>query len=278
MLWLVLGLALALVAALVALARVRRAPVERPDRNVHLEQIFETFPHALTLRSLDGRLLRANAEFTRLFQYSPGEVVGVNIDRLLGVPGGERTGAVERMLTSASKVWRQTRRRRRDGSVIEVSHTGAPLTQNGQPVALYEVYHDLTSQLRAEAMITGQERLLEAFFTQSLDGFFFMMLDQPIRWSDDADKDALIEYAWRHHRITRVNGAMLSQYGFSREQMLGLTPADLYAHDPAEGRAAWRRFFDAGRIHTVTRERRADGTPILIEGDYVCLYDDEGRI
>jgi PAS domain S-box-containing protein len=75
-----------------------------------------------------------------------------------------------------------------------------------------------------------------------------------------------------------VNGAMLAQYGFTHEQMIGLTPADLYAHDPAEGRAAWRRFFDAGRIHTVTRERRADGTPILIEGDYVCLYDDDGRL
>jgi PAS domain S-box-containing protein len=278
MLLLVVVLSVALATTLVLLFRARRPLVVPVDRDSHLEQLFETFPHALTLRDLEGRLLRANAEFTRLFQYSVPEVVGVNIDRLLGVPGGERGGGVDRMLTSASKVWRQTRRRRRDGSQVEVSHTGAPLSAGGQTVAFYEVYHDLTQQLRAEATITEQQRLLEAFFTQSLDGFFFMMLDRPIRWTDDADKEALLDYAFAHHRITRVNDAMLAQYGFTRDQMLGLTPADVYAHDPAQGRVAWRRFFDAGRLHTVTSERRADGTPILIEGDYVCLYDEERRI
>lgn len=278
MIWLVVILSMALAATLIMLLRARRQPVERVERDSHLEHLFETFPHALTLRDLDGRLLRANAEFTRLFQYTVAEVMGVNIDRLLGTPGGERAEGVTRMLTSASKVWRQTRRRRRDGSTVEVSHTGAPLSKDGQPLAFYEVYHDLTQQLRAEATITEQQRLLEAFFTQSLDGFFFMMLDRPIRWNDDSDKEALLDYAFANHRITRVNDAMLAQYGRTRDQMLGITPADLYAHDPAQGRIAWRRFFDAGRINTVTDERKADGTPILIEGDYVCLYDDEGRL
>ena len=33
------------------------------------------------------------------------------------------------------------------------------------------------------------DHLLELLFSQSLDGFFFMMLDEPIRWDDQADKE-----------------------------------------------------------------------------------------
>ena len=39
---------------------------------------------------------------------------------------------------------------------------------------------------------------LEVFFSQSLDGFFFMMLDEPVRWDDGVDKDAVLDYVFAH--------------------------------------------------------------------------------
>jgi PAS domain S-box-containing protein len=119
---------------------------------------------------------------------------------------------------------------------------------------------------------------LELFFSQSLDGFFFMMLDEPIRWDETTDKAAALDYVFAHQRVTKVNDAMLAQYGVSRQQFLGTTPADLFRHDLAYGRRVWREFFDRGRLHVETDERKADGTPIRIEGDYICFYDDERRI
>jgi PAS domain S-box-containing protein len=119
---------------------------------------------------------------------------------------------------------------------------------------------------------------LELFFSQSLDGFFFMMLDEPIRWDETTDKAAMLDYVFTHQRVTKVNDAMLAHYGVSREQFLGTTPADFFKHNVEHGRRVWREFFDRGRLHVETDERRADGTPIRIEGDYICFYDDEGRI
>jgi PAS domain S-box-containing protein len=115
---------------------------------------------------------------------------------------------------------------------------------------------------------------LEHFFSQSLDGFFFMMLDEPVRWDETVDKEQALDYVFAHQRITKVNDAMLAQYGATRDQLIGRTPSDLFAHDVAHGREVWRRFLDAGRLHVETEERRMDDTAIHIDGDYICLYEE----
>ncbi len=119
---------------------------------------------------------------------------------------------------------------------------------------------------------------LEQFFARAADGFFIMELDQPLRWDETTDKEQALDYAFTHQRITKVNDAMLAQYGATREQFIGRTPADFFAHDLAYGRRIWRDFFDTGRLHIDTDERKFDGIPMWIEGDYICLYDTQGRI
>lgn len=123
------------------------------------------------------------------------------------------------------------------------------------------------------------ERLLELFFSQSLDGFFFMMLDEPVEWGAHVDKDAVLDYVFEHQRMTKVNSAILTQFNASTpEELLGTTPARFFAHDLASAKARWREFFDQGRFHSETDERRLDGTAMRIEGDYMIIYDDRGRI
>lgn len=123
------------------------------------------------------------------------------------------------------------------------------------------------------------ERLLELLFSQSLDGFFFMMLDEPVEWDDHVRKEEVLEYVFEHQRMTKVNSAILSQFGVSSpEALLGMTPAQFFAHDLAAAKARWREFFDAGYRHAETDERRLDGTPMRIEGDYMVIRDERGRI
>src|SRR5213075_40095 len=120
--------------------------------------------------------------------------------------------------------------------------------------------------------------LLEAFFERSQDGFFFMMLDEPIAWGPGVDKDAVLDYVFGHQRMTKVNPAMARQFRATRESLIGLTPAEFFRHDPAAGRRGWRELFDAGHTHSITNERRLDGSTMWVKGDYMCFYDAEGRI
>lgn len=123
------------------------------------------------------------------------------------------------------------------------------------------------------------ERLLELFFAQSLDGFFFMMLDEPVEWGDHVDKDAALDFIFEHQRMTKVNSAIVTQFNAaSADELLGRTPAQFFAHDLPAAKRRWREFFDRGWLHTETDERRLDGTPMRIEGDYMVIHDGEGRI
>jgi PAS domain S-box-containing protein len=156
------------------------------------------------------------------------------------------------------------------------------------PVAPDEIacrYHDITQvkkdyidKKQLEQELKEQLVLSDLFFTHSIDGLFFMMLDEPVVWDDTVDKAAVMEYIFDHHRITRVNPAMEAQYRTTAENLLGATPRDMFAHDIEAGKQVWTDFFDVGRLQTYTDERRFDGTAMWVKGDYICLYDDQGRI
>jgi two-component system cell cycle sensor histidine kinase/response regulator CckA len=149
---------------------------------------------------------------------------------------------------------------------------------NGKVAGAANVLIDVTERKQAEETLRRNHEELRACFAQSIDGCFCMMLDEPVRWNDDIDKERTLDFVFAHQRITEINDAMLAQYGATRDEMLGVTPAEIFLHDLAHGRDLWRRFFDAGKVRLISDERRRDGTPIWIEGEYVALYDREGRI
>ena len=80
-------------------------------------------------------------------------------------------------------------------------------------------------------MSLSPDSLRELFFAQSIDGFFIMMLDEPIEWNDAADKDALLEHVFQHQRMTIANEAYARQYRVALPALIGKTPAELGLDD-----------------------------------------------
>src|ERR1051325_9273964 len=97
--------------------------------------------------------------------------------------------------------------------------------------------------------------LLEAFFERSQDGFFFMMLDEPIEWGPTVDKDAVLDYVFAHQHMTKVNPAMAQQFRATPERNIdgSILPIPASSSSPTS--------FDTSRasLSRVVRDRYGSG-------------------
>jgi len=137
---------------------------------------------------------------------------------------------------------------------------------------------DITERKHLEEELLESENRFEIFFSQSVIGFFFMMIDSPIEWNDDTDKDKTLDYVFTHQRITKVNDAMLKYYGAKAEDFIGLTPMDFYGDNPEQRKTFWKDLFDIGTFHVDTAEVRFDGSALHISGNYIAIRDSQNRI
>jgi len=157
--------------------------------------------------------------------------------------------------------------------------TWAPIVDEHQKIiGLTCVVKNITEQKRSEIEYLKANEQLNLFFEHSVNGYLFMMLEEPIVWNDSVDKEKTLDYVFAHQHLTKVNQAYLDQYGHTLDEVIGKTPNQSFASDLVQGRNAWRQLFDQGQSHIVTLEERKDKSKIWIKGDYVCIYDDKGRI
>lgn len=164
-----------------------------------------------------------------------------------------------------------------NGEIIWVSSKGrAVVTENA--TRIFGFTHDITERKNSEQELRESEEKFELFFSQSVTGFFFMMIDEPVRWNNKINKEETLDYVFSHTKVTKINDALAKQYGVTTEQMIGLCPNDIFAGKEKEYRSIWAKFFDEGKWHIQTQERRSDGKLIDIEGDCTCLYNEQGMV
>jgi PAS domain S-box-containing protein len=119
----------------------------------YFEQIIENAPEAISIIDEEVRILRTNAEFTRLFGFGAEEVAGKRLDHLIVPPDRyAETAWIAETIKTQSKISLETRRQRKDGSLVEVLLSTSPVLINGKRVGAYASYRDITEQKRAEEL------------------------------------------------------------------------------------------------------------------------------
>ncbi len=119
---------------------------------------------------------------------------------------------------------------------------------------------------------------LSMFFNNSIFGAFYMVLDEPFIWNENTDRAQAIDFMLHNLRLTRVNQAMLDQYGAALEDFIGRTPHDFFIHDLEQERRLLGDIFEKGKHRAVSFERDKNDREVIFEGDYVVQHDETDAI
>jgi two-component system cell cycle sensor histidine kinase/response regulator CckA len=139
-----------------------------------LEQLFENSPDALLIVDPSFRTLCVNHEFERLFGFSAKEALGQLIDPLI-LPEDRAAEAqwITQCLQSGQQLTLETQRLHRNGSLLDVSITTAPLVVNGRNAGFYILIRNISDHKRTASISSALYRIAEkASSAQDLQQLF----------------------------------------------------------------------------------------------------------
>ncbi|MGN6789386.1 MAG: PAS domain S-box protein [Rhodanobacteraceae bacterium] len=128
--------------------------------NSRLAAIIESSDDAIIRKNLDGIIETWNAGAERMFGYTEPEVIGKPVTILMPPDRvDEEPGILARLRRGERVDHYETIRRRKDGSLIDVSLTVSPIVDSeGRVVAASKIARDITQRKRVDALLHEREQ------------------------------------------------------------------------------------------------------------------------
>ena len=115
----------------------------------YFEALVSNSPVAIVSLDRDFKILTCNPAFETLFGYGRDEVVGRDLDGLITTEATRREAQDYTERAMRQPIHGIGRRRRKDGSLVDVEVLGVPVLAAGSRVGLMALYHDITELLQA---------------------------------------------------------------------------------------------------------------------------------
>jgi PAS domain S-box-containing protein len=143
-------------------------------QRAYLDQLVECAPEAITILDTCHHVTRINSEFVRMFGFTGEEALGRPLAELV-VPA-DRTAEsdwIQEAVEKGQKIALETKRRRKDGTLVDVSVSCAPVVVGTKQVGICVLYRDIVEHKRALALSSALYRIAERTSSAShLQGFY----------------------------------------------------------------------------------------------------------
>ncbi len=166
------------------------------EANTRLAAIVESSDDAIVGKTLEGIITDWNRGAEMIFGYSAQEALGKPISILLPPGHEDEESAILTRLKAGERIEHfETRRRRKDGEIIDVSLTSSPLRDGvGRLVGASKVARDITAAKRAQTALAEREAHLQSVLDTVPDAM--IVIDtQGIMQSFSATAERLFGYA-----------------------------------------------------------------------------------
>ncbi len=179
----------------------------------YFENLFKDAPEGIIIADREGRILRANGEFCRIFGFQCAEIIGQNLDNLI-VPAEEFDTAISitRRVTQGERIALESSRRHKDGREIPVSVIASPIIEDGKVKAIFGIYRDNSDQKKILEDLRKSEKRFQDIALSSAD------------WIWEVDRDGVYTFA---------SGQVKQILGYEAEEIIGKTPFDLMPKNEA---------------------------------------------
>jgi two-component system cell cycle sensor histidine kinase/response regulator CckA len=144
-----------------------------PEHAAYLHALTENNPLGIVVLDLEHRIQMCNPAFEALFGYQQAEILGMELDSLLA-PGDSAAEAAEltQRSTEGKVVREKAKRRRAEGSLVDVQILGVPISMDGKLIGSFGMYEDITERRRAEQAQREAEERFRSLFENATEGIF----------------------------------------------------------------------------------------------------------
>jgi len=237
----------------------RQADERLHETNEKLDALIQASPQGIVAVDCDGNVTLWNRAAEEIFGWSAEEVLGKPYPAVPQERANEHRKLRELVLQGKRITDVELRRRRKDGTPIDVSLSAAPTCDGaGTPFGVISIISDISARKRDEQELVLLKRAMES----SING---------ITITDATHPDNPIIY---------VNPAFERITGYGADEVLGKNPRFLRGddRDQAELKKLSLAFREEREGCFVLRNYRKDGTPFWNELFIAPVRDRDGRV
>jgi two-component system cell cycle sensor histidine kinase/response regulator CckA len=235
---------------------------EVAEHNAYLQALIDNNPLAIAVSDVNGRIQMCNPAFELLFGYPQAEILEADLDSLLAPEelSNEALKLTDRV-RHGEVARARTKRRRSNGSLVDVQILGVPLVVNGRQIGNSAMYEDITERRKAEEAQQRAEERFRSLFENAVEGVYQTTPDG---------------------RVLSANPAVARMCGYA-------SPAELMASvrnvakesyvDPQRREDFKQLMEEQGFVEAFEYQiRRKDGAKIWISEHARAVRDADGRV